>query len=422
MTWEEQIAAWSEKAGAFGVYDYFSLHEWDGSMPGKAKGGNVEYLRANIPHYHRLGATTLDGQSGCNWGPNGLGYYLTAQLTWDVEADVDAIVEDFYAAAFTGAAAPVRRFYERWQDSNEMSERMLVLAYRDLDAARRLAEGPGVEGRLDHLMMYLHWLRLRHEFSMARDPGVILPLGRELIRYSRRIMDTGLVHSQAIVLGWDFYKRVRGAHGFEKVTDLEGVTDGMVEGWKTERTDIPAHAEIGPALRGGAEDLRRPGSAGGAACAVVAGPRSGGEPPVRAAPAAAGRTRGIAAVFREGPSLLCRRGRRVAGAALRRLPGSHSRWSLEAQERGYRRSGGGRGRQGTAAGERPDPSADSPEGPLPARPRRRLQEGRAARIRPAAPGGGGVSGKRIRRLVHRDSAREPTALLLHSRRTQKCSC
>ncbi|MCY3759819.1 MAG: hypothetical protein OXH50_01090 [Gemmatimonadetes bacterium] len=45
-------------------------------------------------------------------------------------------------------------------------------------------------------------------------------------------MDTGLVHSQAIVLGWDFYKRVRGAHGFEKVTDLEGVTDGMVEGWK----------------------------------------------------------------------------------------------------------------------------------------------------------------------------------------------
>lgn len=244
MTWEEQIAAWSEKAGAFGVYDYFSLHEWDGSMPGKAKGGNVAYLRANIPRYHRLGATTLDGQSGCNWGPNGLGYYLTAQLTWDVEADVDAIVDDFYAAAFAGAAAPVRRFYERWQDSNEMSERTLVLAYRDLDAARRLAEGPGVEGRLDHLMMYLHWLRLRHEFSMARDPEAILPLGRELIRYSRRIMDTGLVHSQAIVLGWDFYKRVRGAHGFEKVTELEGVTEGMVESWKTERTDIPTHPEI----------------------------------------------------------------------------------------------------------------------------------------------------------------------------------
>ena len=244
MTWEEQIEAWSDKAGAFGVYDYFSLHEWDGSMPGKAKGGNVEYLRRNIPHYHSLGATTLDGQSGCNWGPNGLGYYLTAQLTWNVEGDVDAIVDDFYAAAFAGAAAPVRRFYERWQDSNEMSERTLVLAYRDLDAARRLAEGPGVEGRLDHLMMYLHWLRLRHEFAMARDPEAILPLGRELIRYSRRIMDTGLIHSQAIVLGWDYYKRVRGAHGYEKVTGLEGVTDEMVESWKTERTDIPAHAEV----------------------------------------------------------------------------------------------------------------------------------------------------------------------------------
>ena len=244
MTWEEQIEAWSDKAGAFGVYDYFSLHEWDGSMPGKAKGGNVEYLRRNIPHYHSLGATTLDGQSGCNWGPNGLGYYLTAQLTWDVEGDVDAVVDDFYAAAFAEAAAPVRRFYDRWQDSNEMSERTLVLAYRDLDAARRLAASPGVEGRLDHLMMYLHWLRLKHEFAMARDPEVILPLGRELIRYSRRIMDTGLIHSQAVVLGWDFYKRVRGAHGYEKVTGLEGVTDEMVESWKTERTDIPAHEEV----------------------------------------------------------------------------------------------------------------------------------------------------------------------------------
>ena len=244
MTWEEQIEAWSTKASAFGVYDCFSLHEWDGSMPGKAKGGNVAYLRKNIPHFHRLGATTLDGQSGCNWGPNGLGYYLMSQLTWDVEADVDAIVDDFYTSAFAAAAAPVRRFYERWQDSNEMSERTLVLAYQDLAAARELATDPGVEGRLDHLMMYLHWLRLKHEFGLEQDPEVILSLGRELIQFARRIMDTGLIHSQAIVLGWDYYKKQRGAHGYEKVTELEGVTEEMVESWKTERTDIPTHDEV----------------------------------------------------------------------------------------------------------------------------------------------------------------------------------
>ncbi len=244
MTWEEQIEAWSDKASAFGIYDYFSLHEWDGSMPGKAKGGNVAYLRENIPHFHRLGATTLDGQSGCNWAPNGLGYYLTTQLTWNVDADVDGIVDDFYATAFAEAAVPVRRFYERWQDSNEMSERTLVLAYRDLAAARELVATPGVEGRLDHLMMYLHWLRLKHEFARVEDPQVILAVGRELIQFARRIMDTGLIHSQAIVLGWDYYKRQRGVHGYEKVTELEGVTDEMVESWKTDRTDIPAHEEV----------------------------------------------------------------------------------------------------------------------------------------------------------------------------------
>ena len=250
MTWEEQISAWSEKVSSFGVYDYFSLHEWDGSMPGKAKGGNLDYLRSSIPFWHSLGATTLDGQSGCNWGPNGLGYYLAAQLTWDVEADADAIIDDFYAAAFGKAAGPVRRFYERWQEGNEMSERTLVLSYRDLHAARELAGRRRIERRLDHLMMYLHWLRLRWEFEMEQDPAAIITKGHELIQFSRRIMDTGIIHSYAMVLargmasGWEWFDAMGIDHGFRKLIDLENVTDEMVETWRTERTDIPGHYEV----------------------------------------------------------------------------------------------------------------------------------------------------------------------------------
>ncbi len=250
MTFEEQIAGFSDKAGNFGIYDYFSIYQWDWGLPGKARAGDLDYLRTMIPYYHSLGATTYVPESNINWGANGLGYYLAAQLFWDAEADADAIIDDFYDKALGEAAGPVRRFYERWNrrndrpELNEVNERTLVLSYRDLDSARKVAATPDIETRLDHLMMYLHWLRLRWEFERERDPAVILTRGHELVQFSRRIMDTGLIHTYAVLHSWDWFDMAGIDHGFRKLTELESVTDEMVEAWKTERTDIPVHAEV----------------------------------------------------------------------------------------------------------------------------------------------------------------------------------
>ncbi len=250
MTFEQQIAGFSEKASNFGIYDYFSIYQWDWGLPGKANGGDLDYLRTVIPYYHSLGANTFVPESNINWGANGPGYYLAAQLFWDVQADADAIIDDFYAVAFGEAAEPVRRYYERWQvpntrpESYELNERTLILSYRDLDEARKLAVDPGVVGRLDHLLMYGHWLRLRWEFEREQDPEAILSLGRELIHFSRRIMDTGLIHSYAMLHSWDWFDMVGIDHGFRKLVDLDGVTGEMIETWKTERTDVPTHAEV----------------------------------------------------------------------------------------------------------------------------------------------------------------------------------
>lgn len=248
MTFEEEIAAWAEKAEAFGIYDYFSVFPWDWDLPGKARANNLQYLRTNLPLYRRLGATTFDAESSCNWGPNGLGYYLAAQLMWDVDADADRLIDDFYEKAFREAAGPVRRFYERWQEGNELSERTLALSLRDLDQARRLTANRGVQERLDHLMMYLHFLRLRREFAIAKEPEQILALGPELIRFSRRIMDTGLIHTYPMLFSSWF------DHLFKKLTDLENVTEEMLQAWKTDSTDIPTHSEVRELFE---EDLKR---------------------------------------------------------------------------------------------------------------------------------------------------------------------
>lgn len=247
MTFEEEIAAWSEKASSLGIYDYFSVFPWDWDMPGKAKAGDLDYLRKNIPFYHSLNATTFDAESSCNWGPNGLGYYLAAQLMWDVDADADWLIYDFFSSAFEDAAQPVRRFYERWQQKNEVSERTLALSYRDLEEATKATTDPGVQARLDQLKMYLHFLRLKREYDLATKPDDIIQKGSELIIFSRRIMDTGLIHTYPMLFSTWF------DNPFKKLTSLETVKPEMVEGWKTGRTDIPSHAEMDTLFEQGLE-------------------------------------------------------------------------------------------------------------------------------------------------------------------------
>ena len=133
---------------------------------------NLTYLRQQIPRYAVSHATSVDCESGNNWGVHGLGYYVANRLMWNPKADVDGLVADFFQQAFGPAADPMRRYYERLDPAREplVSCDLLARALRDLAEASKLARSRlDVLARLDHLKQYQHYVRLRWEYDRTAD-------------------------------------------------------------------------------------------------------------------------------------------------------------------------------------------------------------------------------------------------------------
>jgi hypothetical protein len=167
---DELLELWPKHCRHMGLYDYFSVWLWDFDRFPGGNGGNIPSLRRQIPRYAAQGTTSLDCESGCNWGLHGRGYYIASHLMWQPHTDVDASLADFYEKAFGPAAASVRRYYERFDPGSNplLSEHLLALGFRDLDEASRLAANRAdVQARLDHLKQYLRYIDLRWRIDRA---------------------------------------------------------------------------------------------------------------------------------------------------------------------------------------------------------------------------------------------------------------
>ena len=248
LSFDEQVTAFRRLGAKLGVYDYFSVYPWDYDMPGAPKASRVYQLAEGIRTYHKLGLSTYDAESSCNWGPNGLGYWMASKLMWQPSLGADALVNDFCTRAFGRAAQPMRRLYDRWASGERFSRRGLVLALRDLEQAYECESGLGVRARLDRVAMYLHWLRLWLDYDRtarwnqggklvtARDE--ILRRAREAIVYTNRLTDTGLIHVHPTLYTSWFERR------FHALTKIEGFDLKEAEAWKKERSDIPTAEEV----------------------------------------------------------------------------------------------------------------------------------------------------------------------------------
>jgi len=240
LSFEEQVTAFRKLGGRLGVYDYFSVYPWDWDMPGAAKGGRPYQLASDIRRYRDLGLSTYDAESSCNWGPNGLGYWMASKLMWNPELDPKELVTDFCQRAFEKGAEPMRRLYDRWASGERFAARGLKLTLQDLQDAYRREDAPAVRARLDRVAMYLHWLRLCVDYERAARSGqseAVVERAHQLIVFSRRLMDTGLIQTFPMLFT-EFFKPRFGA-----LERAKGFDAKAVEAWKIERTDIPAAEE-----------------------------------------------------------------------------------------------------------------------------------------------------------------------------------
>ncbi len=112
---KELARAWTEAAGAFGVYNYTS-EMW--LLPRNFPRMMAEALR----FYDDIGAVAMTNESWPTWWYAGPMMYARAKLMWDPQQDVGAILEDYYSGMFGPAAEPMGRLYERFEETM-MTER-----------------------------------------------------------------------------------------------------------------------------------------------------------------------------------------------------------------------------------------------------------------------------------------------------------
>lgn len=253
LTLEQQAEAFRKLGASVGVYDYFSVYLWDWDIPGAAKAGRYYSLADFIKKMNKLGLTSYTAESCCNWGPNGLGYWLAAQLMWNANLDTNTLVNDFFQNCFKNAEKPVRKIYERWAKGERFTPRTLKLALLDLNQAYMVEKDEQVQARLDRIAMYLHWLvlKMNYERITRQNPKneEIISSAKDLIVFSRRIMDTGLIHTYPMLFTGTFEKRL-----FPALMKIEGLDLQEVEKWKKERQDIPGAEEIRKLF---AEDIKK---------------------------------------------------------------------------------------------------------------------------------------------------------------------
>lgn len=262
LSLDEQLKAFGDKTQQLGIREYYSVYQWDWDYPDPGK-LTPDQLQTDLRFFHNAGVTAINAEASNNWAARGLGYYIAAQLMWNVNADVRELVMDFYQQAFGPAAPAMERYYVRWYgpsvavlrdaktdvpakqiyfENNKHNLDALRGAYSDLDEALRLAgDDAAILARIDHLRMYQHYLLLRWQLERAAATGDVekirAAIGEETT-FGAQLTYTNMLHTRPLI-GKAFERRFR-----PFVDLLKDHSDAMPNGpWRTIGTP-PTRAEL----------------------------------------------------------------------------------------------------------------------------------------------------------------------------------
>ena len=203
----QTIRQWCELSDKVSVWDYEPNFLVDAGIPMPC----VSRIRAELPMMHRAGLRGFFSQtqlSVMNTGPN---MYIRAKLFWNVNADVDRLLDEYYTDLFGPSAETVRRYWDALEqmmhhghghahedeilkhvypiEAIEPLERHVrdAEAAADSDTVRRRVQA--IRFSFDNLMLYLRMRRAEDEgrFDAAAD------LGREMMDLHFRIEDVNPV-------------------------------------------------------------------------------------------------------------------------------------------------------------------------------------------------------------------------------------
>ena len=108
---QEYLEAWSQKADTLGIYEW---HYGNGFLVPRLQ---LKSTQAMLKFGYSKGVKAYYAEEYPNWGLEGPKTYITARLLWDVDANVEALLDDFCEKFFEDAARPMRRYYAALEEA-----------------------------------------------------------------------------------------------------------------------------------------------------------------------------------------------------------------------------------------------------------------------------------------------------------------
>jgi len=130
-------AAWKDKVKSIGVYQW--LYGWHYVIPNHWPHAMQDYLR----WVRARGGKAFKGEACAAWAQDGPKMWVLSNLLWNVDADVDALLADYYEHAYGPEAAPAvaryfaqaEKIYERRRTPEEYRLALLRPGDRQFDDA-----------------------------------------------------------------------------------------------------------------------------------------------------------------------------------------------------------------------------------------------------------------------------------------------
>ncbi len=245
------LQRWAEIAPHLLMYSYVSKSMW-WRLPRPV----TRNFAADLKHLYGLGIRRYYCQSGLDdWALDGPLYYVLARLMWDVQADPEAIAQDWIRHMFGEAAPEMTQYYDAVERAVRQTgqsysdnpikqvpglydQARLAQAQQHLDAALKAPASPEEHARVEEVAKVFQYgthmvraiaagERFRSELTAAalqeaREEGV-LALSFAQVREAREYLDRFRYFDALGVLG----------NGFGKPEELGGRTC-----WNTDETGL----------------------------------------------------------------------------------------------------------------------------------------------------------------------------------------
>jgi|GEM_PF-4217747 len=196
----------AQPTARLGTYDYWGYTDISYGLPVVREDLAVNRFQT----WEQKGIKFITLESTHSAGALAMQMYLIHNLSWNPNADVNALKDDFYASAFgTGAAQThMRTMIERWGNRFLLSEHEVALSFKNIDdALDALPTGPSaIRTRIYDYAMYVQYMRLYYEYLATPPHNLALPAPDdyddarsaamvELLKHTWRMIETSMIHT-----------------------------------------------------------------------------------------------------------------------------------------------------------------------------------------------------------------------------------